>query len=112
MTVSNPIGRTFGEKERFMLLLIAPAALVLVCFEIIPAIIGMNASLRDWSLTNPTKNWVGLKHYVSVFSDPVFLNVVLPNTFLLMILSVSLSLLVGLALAMLLNKHFFGRPLV
>lgn len=102
----------FDEKERFMLFLVAPAAIVLVCFEIIPILIGMNASFRDWSLVNPLKTWVGLKQYIAVFTDPVFLQIVLPNTFILMIVSVSVSLAFGLALASLLNHPFFGRPLV
>jgi multiple sugar transport system permease protein len=100
------------EQERFMLLLIAPAAAVLVCFQIIPILVGMNASFRDWSLVNPLKTWVGLSQYVAVFTDPVFLKVVLPNTFILMVTSVSASLVLGLALASLLNKPFFGRPLL
>ena len=95
-----------------MLLLIAPAAFVLVCFQIIPILVGMNASFRDWSLVNPLKTWVGLSQYVAVFTDPVFLKVVLPNTFILMVTSVSASLVLGLVLASLLNKPFFGRPLL
>ena len=95
-----------------MLLLIAPAAFVLVCFQIIPILVGMNASFRDWSLVNPLKTWVGLSQYVAVFTDPVFLKVVLPNTFILMVTSVSVSLVLGLVLASLLNKPFFGRPLL
>ncbi|UPJ47951.1 sugar ABC transporter permease [Bradyrhizobium sp. 200] len=102
----------FDEKERFMLFLIAPAAIVLACFEIIPILIGMNASFRDWSLVNPQRTWVGLKQYVAVFTDPVFLKIVLPNTFLLMTASVGLSLAFGLALASLLNRPFFGRAVV
>lgn len=95
-----------------MLLLIAPAAIVLVCFQIIPIIVGMNASFRNWSLVNPLKTWVGLSQYVAVFTDPVFLKIVLPNTFILMVSSVSVSLVLGLGLASILNKPFFGRPLV
>lgn len=95
-----------------MLLLIAPAALVMICFEIVPILIGMNASFRSWSLVNPTKEWIGLQHYYAILSDPVFLQVVLPNTFLLMVSSVVLSLAGGLALATLLDKPFFGRPIV
>jgi multiple sugar transport system permease protein len=102
----------FDEKERFMLFLIAPAAIVLVCFEIVPILIGMNASFRDWSLVNPQRTWVGLKQYIAVFTDPVFLQIVLPNTFILMIVSVAVSLAFGLALASLLNRPFFGRSVV
>src|ERR1700760_4652571 len=102
--------RRLDEQERFMLLLIAPAAFVLVCFQIIPILVGMNASFRDWSLVNPLKTWVGLRQYIAVFTDPVFLKVVLPNPFILMVPWVWVSPALGLALATLLNKPFFGRP--
>ena len=39
-----------SEKTRFMLALIAPAALVLVLFQIVPILTGGNASFRDWTL--------------------------------------------------------------
>src|ERR1700733_7777736 len=111
--MENPATRRrLDEQQRFMLLLIAPAAIVLVCFQIIPIIVGMNASFRDWSLVNPLRTGVGLSQYVAVFTDRVFLNIVLPNSFILMVSSVSVSLILGLGLASLLNKPFFGRPLV
>jgi ABC-type sugar transport system permease subunit len=55
---------------------------------------------------------VGLKQYIAVFTDPIFLQIVLPNTFILMIVSVTVSLVFGLALASLLNRPFFGRPVL
>src|SRR6267378_3975860 len=102
----------FGEQQRFMLLLIAPAALLLLLFQVLPIAIGANASFRNWALYNPKKTWVGLDHYTAVISDPAFLYVVLPNTFLFMILSVAGALVVGLALALLLNRPFHGQKLV
>src|SRR5438270_1283947 len=101
-----------GEKERFMLLLIAPAAAVLVLFQVVPIVIGANASFRDWQLYNPRETWIGLQHYGSILSYPIFLWVVLPNTFLLMLSTVAISLVLGLALAHLLNWNFRGHRLV
>jgi len=95
-----------------MLLLIAPALTVLLLFQIVPIAIGTNASFRDWQLFNPKQTWIGLAHYSYILSDPVFLQVVLPNTFLLMLASVAISLVVGLALAHLLNWNFRGHRLV
>src|SRR4030081_1349736 len=96
--------RKFGEQERFMLLLIAPAALLMALFQVVPIAIGANASFRDWSLNNPKKTWVGLSHYADVITDPAFLQVVLPNTFLFMVLSVGGALTIGLCLALVLNR--------
>jgi len=95
-----------------MLLLIAPAALLMALFQVVPIVIGANASFRDWSLNNPKKTWVGLSHYIDVITDPAFLQVVLPNTFLFMIVSVSGALAAGLALALVFNRGFRGQKLV
>ena len=64
-TASARASRRFllGEQQRFMLLLITPAALLLLLFQIVPIVIGANASFRDWALYNPKKIWVGLAHY-------------------------------------------------
>ena len=101
-----------GERQRFMLLLIAPAVLIMVAFQVVPIFMGANASFRDWAIYDPKKTWVGLTHYIYVLTDPIFVGQVLPNTFLLMICSVALSLAFGLALALMLNKRFPGRGVV
>src|SRR6202158_799880 len=102
----------FGEQQRFMLLLIAPAAILMLLFQVVPIVIGANASFRDWALNHPAKTWVGLKHYIYVLTDPAFLQVVLPNTFVFMLLSVTFALGIGLALALLLNRPFRAQKLV
>jgi multiple sugar transport system permease protein len=112
MPPADPSPRKFGEQERFMLLLIAPAALLLLLFQVTPIVIGANASFRDWALYNPKKTWVGFAHYAYVITDPAFLQVALPNTFLFMAASVSGALVLGLALAALLDRSFRGQKLV
>jgi multiple sugar transport system permease protein len=107
-----PARRRFREQERFMLLLIAPAAAILLLFQVVPIVIGANASFRDWALYDPKKTWVGLAHYVAVLTDRAFLTIVLPNTFVFMTVSVGASLVLGLALALLLNRPFLGQKLV
>jgi multiple sugar transport system permease protein len=89
-----------------------PAATVLIVFQIVPIVIGANASFRNWRLYDPTGEWVGLHHYMRVLTDPVFLTLVMPNTLLLMALSVAIGLVLGLALAHLLNRDFWGQRLV
>ena len=108
----NSPKRILGEKQRFCLMLVLPAAIVLTLFQVVPIVIGANASFRDWMLNDPKGTWVGLQHYSYILNDSVFLKVVLPNTFLLMFLSVSISLCFGLALAHLLNRPFPGHAIV
>lgn len=100
------------EKKRFMLALIAPALVVLVFFQVLPILTGTNASFRDWHLHDPQKTWIGFTNYLYVLRDDEFLWIVLPNTFGFMFASVACSLLLGLAIALLLNRKFAGRWLV
>lgn len=104
--------RRFGEQERFMLLLLAPSAVLLLLFQVLPIVIGANASFRDWMLTNPKRTWLGWEHYKAVLTDDVFLTLVLPNTFGFMFISVGLSLVFGLSLALLLNRPYRGQKIV
>ena len=101
-----------NDKTRFMLALITPAALVLVLFQVVPILTGANASFRDWTLYDPKRTWVGLANYIHVLRDREFLEIVLPNTFGFMFATVALSLLLGLMIALMLNKRFPGRWLV
>jgi multiple sugar transport system permease protein len=110
--VAPPRPPIFGERQRFMLLLIAPAVAALIFFQIVPILTGANASFRDWSLHDPKMTWVGLKHYLYVLADGGFVGVVLPNTLAFMGISVAMSLALGLALAMLLNRQFAGRAVL
>lgn len=102
----------FGERERFMLALILPAVTILIAFQIVPILIGANASFRNYSLFNPQKTFVGFANYRRILTDPLFFGIVLPNTFVFMVASVSGGLLAGLTLAMMLNRRFLGERLV
>jgi multiple sugar transport system permease protein len=112
MKAPRPRRAWLGEQQRFMLWLVAPAATLLLLFQVMPIVIGANASFRDWALNNPKKTWVGLSQYVNVLTDSAFLQIVLPNTFFFMFASVTLSLAAGLALALALNRPFRGQHLV
>ncbi len=95
-----------------MLALILPALAILIGFQIVPILIGGNASFRRWSLYNPDKSFVGFDNYRRVLTDPLFYGTVLPNTFLFMLASVTGGLLAGLGLAVLINRRFRGARLV
>src|SRR6266403_377518 len=82
-----PARRWLREQERFMLLLITPAAAILLLFQVVPIVIGANASFRDWTLYDPKKTRVGLAHDGA-------------------------ALVLGLALALLLNRPFRGQKVV
>jgi len=55
--------------------------------------------------------FIGLKHYINLFTDKIFLTSLL-NTFYFYILSIPLHLVVGTALALLIGRKFKGDYLV
>jgi len=102
----------FGERQRFMLALILPAFLILISFQVVPILIGANASFRIYPLFHPTKTWVGFRNYIRILTDPLFYGTVLPNTFVFMVSSVTGGLVAGMTLAVMLNRHFRGARIV
>jgi multiple sugar transport system permease protein len=102
----------FRQRRYFALTLVAPAALVLLLFQVLPILMGVDASLRRFSLTDEEHPFIGLRNYKRILSDAQFLGVVLPNTFFFMLASVAGGVVLGLAIAMLLNRPFPGRTVI
>ena len=102
----------FRQRRYFALTLIAPAALILLLFQVLPILMGVDASLRRFSLTDEEHPFIGLRNYQRILTDVQFLWVVLPNTFFFMLASVAGGVVLGLAIAMLLKHPFPGRILV
>ena len=88
-----------------MLALIAPAVLVLVFFQVLPILVGANASFRDWHCTIRSRPGSASPTMRYVLRDREFLRMVLPNTFGFMTASVACSLVLGLCVALLLNRR-------
>jgi multiple sugar transport system permease protein len=70
--------------------------------------IGLSSSLSDSVIT---PNFIGLKHYKENLSDGRMWKAI-SNTTVFTVISVFIELVIGLAIAILINKAFFGRGLV
>jgi multiple sugar transport system permease protein len=107
---SGPAGVSlFRERRRFIVALVGPAAAVLLVFQILPIVMGLDASLRRYELTDFEHPWVGFRNYVRILSDAHFFGVVMFNTFFFMLTSVAGGVLLGLGVAVLFNRRFPGR---
>jgi multiple sugar transport system permease protein len=71
-------------------------------------VIGLSSSLEDSVIT---PNFIGLKHYKENLSDGRMWKAI-SNTTIFTVISVFAELVIGLAIAILINKAFFGRGLV
>ncbi|WP_372672117.1 carbohydrate ABC transporter permease [Amycolatopsis kentuckyensis] len=102
-------GLSTAAKRRLPLL---PALIFVVAVTQLPFLLTVFYSFQSWNLVRPgSRHFVGLDNYIDVFSDTTFL-VALLNTVLLTVVCVLVALLLGLGLAILLDRKFFGRGVV
>jgi sorbitol/mannitol transport system permease protein len=89
-----------------------PALLFTIAVTQIPFLLTIYYSLQSWNLARPgSPHWVGLHNYGDVFSDPVFYGAIL-HTIEITFGAVVIATLLGLGLALLLDRKFLGRGLV
>jgi ABC-type sugar transport system permease subunit len=101
----------FHREWRDWLLFIALVAPNLIMFGIFnyrPLLYNAWLSLHEWDFLSPVMIWVGLDNYAEAFADPEFRRILL-NTAVMTFGCVTLTLLLGLALALLLNQKLVGR---
>ncbi|WJH35006.1 sugar ABC transporter permease [Paenibacillus aurantius] len=79
-----------------------PALAFLFAFVYYPLVYSGYLSFTNWNMTKPTKKFVGLENYTKLLTDELFYKV-LRITFTYTILDVALTLILGLALALLFN---------
>lgn len=89
-----------------------PAVLFILLMMAFPVIFTFGVSLTDWSMsTGGASNFIGLKNYSDMLKDTRFYNAVF-NTFYFTILTVSVETLLGVAIAIILNREFRGKNFV
>ncbi|WP_195574172.1 carbohydrate ABC transporter permease [Paenibacillus sp. 1001270B_150601_E10] len=84
--------------------MVAPSIVVFSIFFIYPIFYMIFLSFYNWDFINPVKEFVGFNNFVELFEDNKFLQV-LSNSLNYTILSVSLSIVISLLLAMWLNRE-------
>ncbi|WP_027417961.1 carbohydrate ABC transporter permease [Aneurinibacillus terranovensis] len=79
----------------------------------IPFLVTIYYSFQDWNIMRPDKGVVftGFSNFAKIIKDPAFLEVI-KNTFLLTAVSLIICLVLGMSLALLMNRNFFGKGIV
>ncbi len=88
------------------LVFILPALLGTFVFIIIPVAFSFGLSFMDWDLINKAQ-FVGLKNYASIFTEPLFGKILL-NTFVYAISTSIFAVIIPLVLACILNSKIRG----
>lgn len=101
--------RGVGWKRRIPLL---PVMSVIILVTQLPFLFTIYYSLTSWNLlTNSRRTFVWFANYGKIFSDTAFRNAAW-NTAVITVGSVLLSFIIGLFLALLVNREFMGRGIV
>jgi sorbitol/mannitol transport system permease protein len=108
-TTSTKKATGTAGKRRLPLL---PALIFVIAVTQIPFLLTIYYSFQSWNLVRPgSRHFVGFQNYADVFTDSTVLGA-LVNTVVLTVVCVFVSLLLGLGLAILLDRKFAGRGFV
>jgi multiple sugar transport system permease protein len=109
--VRGPAG-VGGLTERYAhYWLVAPAVLAMCAILLYPLLFSFWVSLFDWRMAATTHAFIGLQNYVEALTGSFF-EFVLLQSIGFTLACVALNLVVGMALAQLLNIRFKGRGLI
>lgn len=103
-----------NRRLRFCYLMVTPTLLVVVILGIYPMLDSIRISLLQYNLLNIQAEgtpFVGLANYRTLFEDPRFLHTLL-NTFLFVLIVVPVIVLIGLFIAVVVNREFIGRGVI
>ena len=89
------------------ILCLLPALCLFFIFVLIPIIQVAYTSLYEWSGLGPLQDFIGLRNYLVLFKDPVFLNAMKDNL-IIAVLSIGLQIPASLGLALLVRRRMFG----
>jgi len=92
-----------GFDRVFPYVMVAPTIAVICALIIYPIITGIKLSFYNYTLVSPIKPYIGLENYANLLKNTRFL-FILGNTVVFAVFSVIISTLIGLLVALFLNK--------
>ncbi|MDO4276847.1 MAG: sugar ABC transporter permease [Eubacteriales bacterium] len=87
--------------------ILIPMVLFVILF-ILPSFIGLCLSLTDWNAVSDKIHFVGLQHFIDIFTNKRYL-LVIKNTLIFAVVTTVFKNLLGLGMALALNKSFRTR---
>ena len=106
----GPITKLLEDERWLASVLLFPTILLLGLFIAYPFVKGVLLSVTDTKVGVPG-NFVGLANFAKLWHDDIF-RIAVYNTFLYTFVTTVFKLVLGLWLALLLNRHFKGKAFV
>ena len=91
-------------------ILVGPLVVFLICFMVYPTLYSLGMSFTDYIMRD-APNFIGLDNYRQLMVNDEFWSA-LGRTVYVMIVCITIELILGMALAILLNKDFRGQGIV
>jgi multiple sugar transport system permease protein len=113
-TTAVPALAGIGRLDRpglTALLFLGPTLLYLIAFAIYPLFYSLSLSFTDLSGTASSGVWIGFRNYRELFADPLFWNAAW-NSAVMVVATVSIQVVLGVALALFFNLQLKGAWLV
>jgi raffinose/stachyose/melibiose transport system permease protein len=108
----RPRRRGLGWSGRLeVALLVGPALLFFVGFVIFPVVMAAYYGFFNWHGYGPATDFIGLKNYVTILTDPQFQEALAHNGFIV-VMSLVIQGPIALLLALLLNRKMRGQSLI
>jgi sorbitol/mannitol transport system permease protein len=107
-----PSAAAYARRDKWQRRMpLLPALIFTIILTQIPFLLTIWYSLRSWNLLNPASDvFVGLQNYGAIFTDATFRQVAL-NSVLYTLGCVAGAMLLGIGLALLLDRKFIGQGL-
>lgn len=105
---AGPAFRKSGRRKSAVNLFYLPALILLGLFTAYPLVRGVMLSFQNWNGYSPSSTFAGFDNYTRLFSDDVF-RTALTNTFIYGIGSTIIQQILGLLLALALDRKLRGR---
>jgi len=95
------------KNNHLAYVLIAPTYILFGIFFLFPLLYSLYLTFFKWNGFAPQMDFVGIKNYIRIFSDPNFLNA-FKNTLIYTIVTVPISISISLILSYILDKKIRG----
>ena len=99
------------QSRRAARFMVAPAVILLLAWMIVPLAMTLYFSFIRYTLLDGPQGWFGFSNYYYFLTNPAFL-AALSNTLILVVGVLVITVIGGIALALLLNLPFWGRGIV
>jgi multiple sugar transport system permease protein len=107
------VRRLLENEKMIVLLLLAPAIIILVLLSVYPLIYSVRISLFDWTLPNSfaASKFIGFNNYVDILKSGEFWGSTI-RSFIYVSVGVFTQLILGVGAALLFNRPFFGNKVL